>query len=171
MCHLVSPKATIFCGLPWTGWAARSSHLMPSHDLTTQVQAHQQIPTYSKWRCLFSILRMMLFLSNTVPCYKKKHCYKWINIENPNDNGRQFHHQTHSWLNHDILTILNGKAWLAMEVKISDLMECCQLNSVYLFNPCGVLDKSAGDSCIGTLYSQQHDSILSLCTMELVDLL
>ena len=49
-------------------------------------------------------------------------------------------------------------------------MECCQLNSIYLCDCHGVLNQSAGDSCIGALYSQQLDAILTLCPMEVVRL-
>ena len=56
-------------------------------------------------------------------------------------------------LDRDVLAISNGKERLSLEVKFSDLMECHQLNSIYLCDRHGVLDQSAGDSCIGALYS------------------
>ena len=73
-------------------------------------------------------------------------------------------------LNHDFLTNLNGIAQLSMEVKLSDLMEYCLLNSIYLCTQHGVLVISAGDSCIGAFYSQQHDATLSLYPMEVAEM-
>ena len=57
-----------------------------------------------------------------------------------------------------------------MEVKFSDLMECHQLNSIYLCDRHRVLDQSTGDLCIGALYSQHLDAALTLCPMEVVQL-
>ena len=73
-------------------------------------------------------------------------------------------------LDRDVLAISNGKERLSLEVKFSDLMECRQLNSIYLCDRHGVLDQSAGDSCIGALYSQHLDAALTLCPMEVVRL-
>ena len=73
-------------------------------------------------------------------------------------------------LDHDVLAISNQKERLSLEVKFSDLMECRQLNSIYLCDQHGVLDQSAGDSCIGALYSQPLDAALMLCPMEVVRL-
>ena len=70
----------------------------------------------------------------------------------------------------NILSISKDKERLSLEVKFSDLMECCQLNSIYLCDHHGVLDQSTGDSCIGALYSQQLDDALTLCPMEVVQL-
>ena len=71
-------------------------------------------------------------------------------------------------LDHVVLTISNSKEQLLLEVKFSDLMECHQLNSIYLCDHHGVLDQSAGDLCIGALYSQQLDAALTFCPMEVV---
>ena len=73
-------------------------------------------------------------------------------------------------LDHDVLAISNGKERLSLEVKFSDLMECHQLNSIYLCDQHGVLDQSTRDSCIGALYSQHLDAGLTLCPMEVVRL-
>ena len=73
-------------------------------------------------------------------------------------------------LDHGVLSISNGKERPSLEVKFSDLMECQQLNSIYLCDRHGVLDPSAGDSCIGALYSQHSDAALMLCPMEVVRL-
>ena len=44
-------------------------------------------------------------------------------------------------LDRDVLAISNGKERLSLEVKFSDLMECHQLNSIYLCDRHGVLDQ------------------------------
>ena len=49
-------------------------------------------------------------------------------------------------------------------------MKCRQLNSIYLCDRHGVLDQSAGNSCIRALYLQHLDAALTLCPMEVVRL-
>jgi len=77
-------------------------------------------------------------------------------------------------LDRDVLAIsdasaLEGKR-LTMEVKFTDLMECHQINSVYLCEKHGVLNFQSNTSCLAALYGQDHDAALSLCQMNVVDL-
>ena len=77
-------------------------------------------------------------------------------------------------LDRDVLAIsdasaLEGKR-LTMEVKFTDLMECHQINSVYLCEKHGVLNFQSNTSCLAALYGQDHDAALNLCTMNVVDL-
>ena len=73
-------------------------------------------------------------------------------------------------LDHGILAISSEKDCLPKEVKFSDLIDWRQLNSIYLCDCHGVLDKSASDFCIGALYSHKHDAVLSLCPVVVVEL-
>ena len=77
-------------------------------------------------------------------------------------------------LDRDVLAIsdasaLEGKR-LTMEVKFTDLMECHQINSVYLCEKHGVLQYQSNTSCLAALYGQDHDAALKLCNMNVVDL-
>ena len=77
-------------------------------------------------------------------------------------------------LERDVLAIsdasaLDGKR-LTMEVKFSDLMECHQINSVYLCERHGNLNYQSNTSCLAALYGQDHDAALNLCQMNVIDL-
>ena len=77
-------------------------------------------------------------------------------------------------LDRDVLAISEGSALegtrLTMEVKFTDLMECHQINSVYLCQHHGVLQVQSNTSCLAALYSQDHDAALNLCQMNVVPL-
>ena len=77
-------------------------------------------------------------------------------------------------LDRDVLAISDASALagqrLTMEVKFTDLMECHQINSVYLCEKHGVLQYQSNTSCLAALYGQDHDAALKLCEMNIVDL-
>ena len=77
-------------------------------------------------------------------------------------------------LERDVLAISEGSALegtrLTMEVKFTDLMECHQINAVYLCQHHGVLQVQSNSSCLAALYSQDHDAALNLCQMNVVAL-
>jgi len=77
-------------------------------------------------------------------------------------------------LDQDVLAISEGSALagnrLTMEVRFTDLMECHQINSVYLCEHHGVLHFQSNRSCLAALYGQDHSAAVQLCRMNIVPL-
>lgn len=105
-------------------------------------------PTYSNWRCLISILRM-IFSCPTCSYGNRSIATTDVILTILIPMGDNFSNEFIPQLNHEFLTNLNGKAQLFMVVKLSDLMESSLINSIYLWNQHGVLDNYAGYSNIG----------------------
>jgi len=77
-------------------------------------------------------------------------------------------------LDQDVLAISQGSAIagtrLTMEVRFTDLMECHQINSIYLCEHHGVLHYQSNRSCLASLYGQDHAAAVQLCRMNIVPL-
>lgn len=70
-------------------------------------------------------------------------------------------------LDHDVLAISSGHH-MTMELKYSDLMDCHQVNQIYLCERHGVLSRRLDQTCLGALYHRQHDLALQRCALEVV---
>jgi hypothetical protein len=66
----------------------------------------------------------------------------------------------------DVLAISHGDRF-SMELKYSDLMDCHNVNKVYLCEKHGILSKNLQKSCLGSLWNQNFNSAHKLCQMQL----
>jgi hypothetical protein len=69
----------------------------------------------------------------------------------------------------DVLAISSGFTRLSAILNYVDLMECHNVNNVYLCDQQGVLRNNINSTCLGALYQQDFQAVQTLCPLKIHD--
>ncbi len=68
-----------------------------------------------------------------------------------------------------ILAISSGIMEISMEMSVANLMGCHRINSAYLCERHGVMQRELNSTCLGSLYVQDFSGVTQLCEMKIVE--